>query len=89
MMVTNSAIVPLISYKRVFKLLFQFLISPVIAQRIYNDQRDSLITYYLDACTNSQGWMTLETFAPLARALLLMVYQNTYPVKVGHNHATC
>lgn len=53
-----------------------------MAQRIYSDQVDSLVAHYLECCTNAQGWMTLEDFAPIAKTLLLLIYQNTYPVEV-------
>lgn len=66
-------------------ILLQLLVSPIIASRIYNHQIDYLISYYLNTCTNTQGWMTLESFAPVARAMLLMVYQNTYPVEVNNS----
>ncbi len=54
----------------------------MISSRVYNEQAEELLAYYLSSTTNPQGWMMLENFAPLARALLLMVYQNTYPAEV-------
>jgi hypothetical protein len=61
----------------------QFLVSPVIASRIYNNQMDDLIAHYFNYCDSSMGWLALENFAPLARELLLMIYQNTYTSEVN------
>lgn len=53
----------------------------MVSTRVYTDQIDSLLTYYLQL-SSPEGHMTMENFAPLAKSLLLMIYQNTYPEQV-------
>ena len=49
----------------------------MVSTRIYSNQTEELLQLYENV--SFEGRMTLEQFAEVARALLLMIYQNTYP----------
>jgi len=55
----------------------QLLVSPMVSTRIYSNQMEQLLQLYQAYAVG--GRMGLEEFAPVARGLLLMVYQNAYP----------
>ena len=56
----------------------QMLTSPVVSACVYSNQIETLLSHFVQSY-GPDGQLSLDTFAPLARALLLMVYQNTYP----------
>lgn len=56
---------------------YALLLSPMVSTRIYSNQTEELLQLYENV--SFEGRMTLEQFAEVARALLLMIYQNTYP----------
>lgn len=55
----------------------QLLTSPMVSTRVYRNQIEDLLSLFVQFY-GTEGRLNLETFAPLARALLLVVYQNTY-----------
>ncbi len=55
----------------------QLLVSPMVSTRIYSNQMEDLLTLFQESSEN--GLATLETFAPIVKILLVMIYQNAYP----------
>ena len=58
-------------------LLPQLLVSPMVSTRIYSNQMEQLLQLYQAYAVG--GRMHLEEFVPVAKTLLLMIYQNAYP----------
>ncbi len=57
--------------------IFQLLVSPMVSTRIYNNQMEDLLATFQQS--SDGGLMALEKFAPIAKMLLVMIYQNAYP----------
>jgi len=53
----------------------------MVSTRIYSNQVEELLAYFQENSENNLG--TLETFTPLAKTLLMMIYQNAYPDAVS------
>ena len=49
----------------------------MVNTRIYSNQMEDLLTFFQERSEN--GLATLETFAPIVKILLVMIYQNAYP----------
>lgn len=64
-------------------LLPQLLVSPMVSTRIYSNQLEQLLQLYQAHAVG--GRMRLEEFVPVAKTLLLMIYQNAYPDVVREN----
>jgi len=56
----------------------------MVSTRVYKNQTELLMSSYIQNYTED-GLLTLEMFVPIARLLLLMIYQNTYLGEV-HYH---
>ncbi|XP_064396735.1 uncharacterized protein LOC135343685 isoform X2 [Halichondria panicea] len=56
---------------------YSLLVSPMVSTRIYSNQMEDLLTLFQESSEN--GLATLETFAPIVKILLVMIYQNAYP----------
>ena len=51
--------------------------SPMVSTHIYSNQMEDLLTLFQE--NSDEGLATLEIFVPIAKNLLVMVYQNAYP----------
>ena len=49
----------------------------MVSTRVYSNQIEELLQLFESYCT--EGLMTLDQFAYLAKMLLIMIYQNAYP----------
>ena len=58
---------------------FFLLLQLLTVSTLDSKQTEELLIHYGNATSQTQGLMTMEDFAPIARLLLLMVYQNAYP----------
>lgn len=52
----------------------------MVSTRIYSNQMEQLLRLFDDYAVD--GRMAIEEFAPVAKILLRMIYQNAYPTDV-------
>ena len=60
----------------------QLLMSPMVSDCVYSNQMEELLQLYEGYSMG--GLMTLEQFGVVAKVLLIMIYQNTYPDVVSY-----